>query len=127
MHETRRANSPEFGAAIDARNALESQRRALHDKMVEDTVQMQWPGAFTDSHFNHPNMEGWYRTQDANQGSTRIAEELQPQRYQKMRDLGEKSTPEQIAAAKQASSEASGARFAVDNRVHAMLDDMRVA
>jgi len=55
------------------------------------------PGRFVDDHFAHPNLEGWYRTQDtayrtaggqpvAGSSATRILEEVQPQRYQAARD-----------------------------------------
>lgn len=53
------------------------------------------PGEFRDNHFDHPNLEGWYRTQDL--GTTRILEELQPQRYQKERDIGPKVSPEKLS------------------------------
>lgn len=119
IEDLRRKNSPAFALAVEHRQKLEARREELHRRMVEDTARMQWPGVFTDNHFDHPNMEGWYRTQDAQaqlpvppdvrqafldqwkvmspaeearlapRATTRIAEELQPQRYQKMRDVGE--------------------------------------
>lgn len=54
-------------------------------------------GGFRDtSHMPHQNLEGWYRGQDF--GNTMHLDEVQPQRYEKLRDAGEKQSPERVYA-----------------------------
>lgn len=109
VNELRRQNSTEYGNAIYDLRQLENRREDIHKRMVDETAAASLPGQFTDSHFDHPNLEGWYRTQDAELNGppayggdrTRIIEEVQPQRYQKMRDTGSPMPPETIARFKE--------------------------
>lgn len=103
VNQLRRENSTGFADASHELRQLQSEQGELHAKMAKETTALSMPRFFDDNHFSHPNLEGWYRTQDKlgeidrktgkHVGSgtqrTRILEEVQPQRYQKQRDRGE--------------------------------------